>query len=43
MALLPVLKLEREHMQKPEVIRRPRESEVRATCGEFLSMPLQSS
>jgi [histone H3]-dimethyl-L-lysine9 demethylase len=31
-ALLPTLKLEREHL-KAEVVRRPRESEVRATCG----------
>ncbi len=32
-ALLPVLQQEQEHMKHPEVIRRNRESEVRATCG----------
>jgi lysine-specific demethylase 3 len=31
-ALLPTLRLEREHL-KAEEVRRPRESEVRATCG----------
>ncbi|THH01849.1 hypothetical protein EW026_g891 [Hermanssonia centrifuga] len=31
-ALLPVLQQEQEHMKHPEVIRRNRESEVRATC-----------
>lgn len=35
-ALLPVLRAEREHLNRPEVIRRPRESEVRATCGELI-------
>lgn len=33
-ALLPILKLELQHLSLPEIIRRPRESEVRATCGE---------
>ena len=32
-ALLPTLKLEREHLKAEELVRRPRESEVRATCG----------
>ena len=32
-ALLPTLKLEKEHLKGEELVRRPRESEVRATCG----------
>ena len=32
-ALLPILKQEMQHLSLPEIIRRPRESEVRATCG----------
>jgi [histone H3]-dimethyl-L-lysine9 demethylase len=32
-ALLPTLKLDREHLKAEELVRRPRESEVRATCG----------
>lgn len=32
-ALLPTLKLEREHLKAEELVRRPRESDVRATCG----------
>jgi lysine-specific demethylase 3 len=32
-ALLPTLKEEQEHLRKPEIIRRPRDSDVRATCG----------
>ncbi|TCD62733.1 hypothetical protein EIP91_006458 [Steccherinum ochraceum] len=36
-SLLPVLKLEHEHMQKQDVIRRPRESEVRATCDTCMT------
>ncbi|KAG6336334.1 hypothetical protein ID866_2759 [Astraeus odoratus] len=32
-ALLPTLRKELEHLATPEVIRRTRESEVRATCG----------
>ena len=38
-ALLPTLKKELEHLSLSEVIRRPRESEVRATCGRFASSP----
>ena len=37
-ALLPTLKEEQEHLRKPEIIRRPRDSDVRATCG---TVPLQ--
>jgi hypothetical protein len=37
--LLPTLKQEIEHMRSPDVIRRPRESDVRATCGERLVPP----
>lgn len=33
-ALLPVLKAELKHLHVPEIIRRPRESDVRATCGK---------
>lgn len=32
-ALLPTLKAEREHLKADELVRRPRESEVRVTCG----------
>jgi [histone H3]-dimethyl-L-lysine9 demethylase len=32
-ALLPTLKLEREHLKADELVRRPRESEIRAMCG----------
>jgi lysine-specific demethylase 3 len=34
-ALLPTLKLEREHLKADQLVRRPRlgESKVRATCG----------
>lgn len=32
-ALLPTLRKELEHLSMAEIIRRPRESEVRATCG----------
>ena len=35
-ALLPTLKEEQEHLRKPEIIRRPRDSDVRATCGAAL-------
>jgi lysine-specific demethylase 3 len=35
-ALLPTLKEEQEHLGKPEIIRRPRDSDVRATCGAAL-------
>ena len=40
-ALLPVLKQEEEHIQRREVIRRNRESEVRATCGKLPSVVKQ--
>lgn len=33
-ALLPILRNEYEHIHLTELIRRPRESEVRATCGQ---------
>lgn len=33
-ALLPVLKQESEHIMLKDIIRRPRESDVRATCGQ---------
>ncbi|EKM75704.1 hypothetical protein AGABI1DRAFT_79449 [Agaricus bisporus var. burnettii JB137-S8] len=36
-ALLPILKKEHEHLQLPELIRRPRESEVRATCDTCMT------
>lgn len=36
-ALLPTLKSEQEHLRLPEVIRRPRETEVRSTCGMLSS------
>ncbi|KAH8106073.1 hypothetical protein BXZ70DRAFT_1004357 [Cristinia sonorae] len=36
-ALLPVLKLEHEHLANTEVIRRTRESEVRATCDTCMT------
>ena len=39
-ALLPVLKTELKHLHVPETIRRPRESEVRATCGRGVSICL---
>lgn len=32
-ALLPTLKLEKDHLKSGDLVRRPRESEVRATCG----------
>jgi len=34
-ALLPTLEQEFDHLNRPEIIRRPRESEVRATCGRL--------
>lgn len=34
-AVLPILEAEQDHLKYPEVIRRPRETEVRATCGTF--------
>lgn len=36
-ALLPILKKEHEHIHLPELIRRPRESEVRATCDTCMT------
>ncbi|KAF9449547.1 hypothetical protein P691DRAFT_758956 [Macrolepiota fuliginosa MF-IS2] len=36
-ALLPILKKEHEHIKLPELIRRPRESEVRATCDTCMT------
>ncbi|KXN84230.1 Lysine-specific demethylase 3A [Leucoagaricus sp. SymC.cos] len=36
-ALLPILKKEYEHIKLPELIRRPRESEVRATCDTCMT------
>jgi [histone H3]-dimethyl-L-lysine9 demethylase len=36
LALLPVLKRESEHLNAQGIIIRPRESDVRTTCGEFL-------
>ncbi|KAI1797007.1 hypothetical protein LXA43DRAFT_985519 [Ganoderma leucocontextum] len=42
-ALLPVLKEEMVHLQLPEVIRRPRETEVRATCDACMTSIFSSS
>ncbi|KAM5537170.1 hypothetical protein V8D89_009103 [Ganoderma adspersum] len=42
-ALLPVLKEEMQHLQLPEVIRRPRETEVRATCDACMTSIFSSS
>jgi hypothetical protein len=39
-ALLPTLKEEQEHLHKPGVIRRSRDSDVRATCGTPLFLSL---
>ena len=39
-ALLPVLKTEFKHLHVPEIIRRPRESDVRATCGKSAPVPV---
>jgi hypothetical protein len=36
-ALLPLLNQELEHIQTPPIISRPRESDVRATCGTLLN------
>ena len=38
-ALLPTLRAELEHLNKLEIIRRPRESDVRATCGKGSVIP----
>ncbi|TFY69492.1 hypothetical protein EVJ58_g372 [Rhodofomes roseus] len=42
-ALLPTLKKELEHLSLDEVIRRPRESEVRATCDTCMTSIFSSS
>ncbi|RDX53605.1 Clavaminate synthase-like protein [Lentinus brumalis] len=42
-ALLPVLKEEMQHLNLPEIIRRPRESEVRATCDTCMTSIFSSS
>ncbi|KAI0363568.1 Clavaminate synthase-like protein [Pilatotrama ljubarskyi] len=42
-ALLPVLKQELSHLGLPEIIRRPRESEVRATCDTCMTSIFSSS
>ncbi|KAL4241200.1 Histone demethylase JHDM2-like protein [Abortiporus biennis] len=36
-ALFPILQRELQHLENPEVIRRPRESEVRATCDTCMT------
>ncbi|CCM03365.1 uncharacterized protein FIBRA_05494 [Fibroporia radiculosa] len=43
MALLPTLKKELEHLSLNEIIRRPRESEVRATCDTCMTSIFSSS
>ncbi|TFK43074.1 hypothetical protein BDQ12DRAFT_674344 [Crucibulum laeve] len=42
-ALLPTLRKELEHLNMPEIIRRPRESEVRATCDTCMTSLFSSS
>ncbi|KAF9464272.1 hypothetical protein BDZ94DRAFT_1297282 [Collybia nuda] len=42
-ALLPTLERELEHLSMPEIIRRPRESEVRATCDTCMTSLFSSS
>lgn len=42
-ALLPTLRKEMEHLSMPEIIRRPRESEVRATCDTCMTSLFSSS
>ncbi|KAA1466060.1 hypothetical protein DENSPDRAFT_862224 [Dentipellis sp. KUC8613] len=42
-ALLPILRSELEHLEMPEVIRRPRESDVRATCDTCMTSIFSSS
>ncbi|TBU31981.1 Clavaminate synthase-like protein [Dichomitus squalens] len=42
-ALLPILKQEMQHLSLPEIIRRPRESEVRATCDTCMTSIFSSS
>ncbi|KAF8579060.1 hypothetical protein K439DRAFT_1360417 [Ramaria rubella] len=36
-ALLPTLKAEQDHLRLPEIIRRPRETDVRATCDTCMT------
>ena len=38
---ISVLKTELKHLDVPEIIRRPRESEVRVTCGKSFSFVIQ--
>ncbi|KAF8803952.1 Clavaminate synthase-like protein [Phlegmacium glaucopus] len=42
-ALLPTLKLEREHLKAEELVRRPRESDVRATCDTCMTSLFSAS
>ncbi|OCH86213.1 hypothetical protein OBBRIDRAFT_797392 [Obba rivulosa] len=42
-ALLPTLRTERDHLDRPQIIRRPRESEVRATCDTCMTSIFSSS
>ncbi|KAF8164873.1 hypothetical protein B0H34DRAFT_686986 [Crassisporium funariophilum] len=42
-ALLPTLKLEMEHLKTDELVRRPRESEVRATCDTCMTSLFSTS
>ncbi|KAH9850033.1 Clavaminate synthase-like protein [Lenzites betulinus] len=42
-ALLPILQQELSHLGLPEIIRRPRESEVRATCDTCMTSIFSSS
>ncbi|KAI0677004.1 Clavaminate synthase-like protein [Trametes maxima] len=42
-ALLPILKLELSHLNLPEIICRPRENEVRATCDTCMTSIFSSS
>ncbi|KAF4602128.1 hypothetical protein EYR40_005332 [Pleurotus pulmonarius] len=42
-ALLPTLRKEMKHLELPEVIRRPRESEVRATCDTCMTSIFSST
>ncbi|OBZ77031.1 hypothetical protein A0H81_03803 [Grifola frondosa] len=42
-ALLPILKQELQHLALSEIIRRPRESEVRATCDTCMTSIFSSS
>ncbi|KII96060.1 hypothetical protein PLICRDRAFT_35026 [Plicaturopsis crispa FD-325 SS-3] len=42
-ALLPTLREELEHLNMPQIIRRPRESDVRATCDTCMTSIFSSS